>query len=234
MKAAFADRYGPPEVVELREVERPAPSDDEVLVRVRAASVNRADLDGLKPKPGFVRLFMGLRAPRNHEVGHRRRRRRRVRRAGRHPLQARRRGHDRPVRGRAVRCLRRVRLCAREGLRADPDRHVVRRVRHAAALGGPGAPGNANAERPDRQARRRRADRRRVRQRRSVRRPDRQVDGCGGDRRRPGRQARLRALARRRPCDRLREGRLHQGRPSATTGSWRSIRTTRSVPPAGP
>jgi NADPH:quinone reductase-like Zn-dependent oxidoreductase len=69
MKAAYVDRYGPPEVVEIRDVERPTPSDDQVLVRVRVASVNRADLDGLKPKPGFVRLFMGLRAPRNHEVG---------------------------------------------------------------------------------------------------------------------------------------------------------------------
>src|SRR5687768_607093 len=69
MKAAFQDRYGPPEVVEIREVQRPAPAEGELLVRVRAASVNRADLDSLKPKPGFVRLFMGLRAPRNHEVG---------------------------------------------------------------------------------------------------------------------------------------------------------------------
>jgi len=69
MKAARADRYGPPDVVEIREVERPEPAEGQVLVRVRAASVNRADLDGLKPKPGFVRLFMGLRAPRNHEVG---------------------------------------------------------------------------------------------------------------------------------------------------------------------
>ncbi len=69
MKAAYADRYGPPEIVGIREVERPMPTDDQVLVRVRAASVNRADLDGLKPKPGFMRLFMGLRAPRNQEVG---------------------------------------------------------------------------------------------------------------------------------------------------------------------
>jgi NADPH:quinone reductase-like Zn-dependent oxidoreductase len=69
MKAAFRDRYGPPEVVEIRNVERPAPTEGEVLVRVGAASVNRADLDGLKPKPGFMRLFMGLRAPRSHEVG---------------------------------------------------------------------------------------------------------------------------------------------------------------------
>jgi NADPH:quinone reductase-like Zn-dependent oxidoreductase len=69
MKAAYRDRYGTPDVVELREVERPTPSDDEVLVRVRAASVNRADLDGLTPKPSFVRLFIGLRAPRNHRLG---------------------------------------------------------------------------------------------------------------------------------------------------------------------
>ena len=69
MKAAIQERYGSPEVVELRIVERPAPADDQVLVRVRAASVNRADLDGLGPRPGFVRLFFGLRAPRNHRPG---------------------------------------------------------------------------------------------------------------------------------------------------------------------
>jgi NADPH:quinone reductase-like Zn-dependent oxidoreductase len=69
MKAAYLGRYGPPEVVEIRDIEKPAPSGDQVLVRVKAASVNRADLDGMKPKPGFVRLFMGLRAPRSHGVG---------------------------------------------------------------------------------------------------------------------------------------------------------------------
>lgn len=69
MKQAYADRYGGPDVVKLREVERPVPSGDQVLIRVRAASVNRADLDGLKPKPGFLRLFMGIRAPRNQEIG---------------------------------------------------------------------------------------------------------------------------------------------------------------------
>ncbi|MBA2264466.1 MAG: NAD(P)-dependent alcohol dehydrogenase [Chloroflexi bacterium] len=69
MKAALRDRYGPPDVVELRDVDVPVPSEDQVLVRVRAASVNRADLDGLTPRPSFVRLFMGLRAPRNHSIG---------------------------------------------------------------------------------------------------------------------------------------------------------------------
>jgi NADPH:quinone reductase-like Zn-dependent oxidoreductase len=69
VKAAVQERYGPPDVVEVREVDRPDPSDNQVLVRVRAASVNRADLDGLGPRPGFARLFLGLRAPRNHRVG---------------------------------------------------------------------------------------------------------------------------------------------------------------------
>jgi NADPH:quinone reductase-like Zn-dependent oxidoreductase len=69
MQAAMRDRYGPPEVVEVRDVERPAPTGDQVLVQVRAASVNRADLDGLYPRWQFTRLFLGLRAPRTPRLG---------------------------------------------------------------------------------------------------------------------------------------------------------------------
>ena len=69
MKAAVQDRYGPPEVVRVTDVERPVPAEDQVLVRVKAASVNRADLDGLGPRPGFVRPLIGMRAPRNNRVG---------------------------------------------------------------------------------------------------------------------------------------------------------------------
>jgi NADPH:quinone reductase-like Zn-dependent oxidoreductase len=69
MKAAVQERYGRPEVVRVAEIDRPVPAEGQVLVRVKAASVNRADLDGLIPKPGFVRLFLGLRAPRNQKVG---------------------------------------------------------------------------------------------------------------------------------------------------------------------
>lgn len=69
MQAAVRERYGSPDVVEVRDIDVPVPSDDQVLVRVRAASVNRGDLDGIEPRPGFVRLFMGLRAPRNHRIG---------------------------------------------------------------------------------------------------------------------------------------------------------------------
>jgi NADPH:quinone reductase-like Zn-dependent oxidoreductase len=70
MKAAVRARYGAvSKVVELRDMEVPAPRDGDVLVRVRAASVNRADLDGIAPRPGFVRLFTGLRAPRQLRLG---------------------------------------------------------------------------------------------------------------------------------------------------------------------
>jgi len=69
MLAAVQDRYGPPDVVCLEEIEKPVPGEGELLVRVRAASVNRADLDGLGPRPGFVRLFTGLRAPKVRRTG---------------------------------------------------------------------------------------------------------------------------------------------------------------------
>jgi NADPH:quinone reductase-like Zn-dependent oxidoreductase len=69
VQAAIRERYGSADVIELRDIERPVPKDDEILVRVRAASVNRADLDGLKPRPGFVRLFMGVRRPRDKRIG---------------------------------------------------------------------------------------------------------------------------------------------------------------------
>ena len=69
MKAAVRDRYGPPDVVEVKDVERPTPADDQVLVRVHAASVNRADLDGLYPRWQLTRLFLGLRRPRTPRLG---------------------------------------------------------------------------------------------------------------------------------------------------------------------
>ena len=43
MRAVVYDRYGPPDVLRIAEVERPAPADDEVLIRIRAATVNRSD-----------------------------------------------------------------------------------------------------------------------------------------------------------------------------------------------
>ena len=69
MKAAVRDRYGGPEVVEVRDVDRPVPEGDRVVVRVVAASVNRADLDFLYGLPKVARAGTGLRAPRFKAVG---------------------------------------------------------------------------------------------------------------------------------------------------------------------
>jgi NADPH:quinone reductase-like Zn-dependent oxidoreductase len=69
MRAAIRERYGPPEVVRVVDLERPEPVGDQVLVRMGAASVNRGDLDGIRAKPALVRAFMGLGAPRNHRIG---------------------------------------------------------------------------------------------------------------------------------------------------------------------
>ena len=69
MKAFVRDRYGSPEVLELADVPTPTPGDDDVLVRVRAASVNRADLDYLTGTPLLTRMGTGLRSPRNRGLG---------------------------------------------------------------------------------------------------------------------------------------------------------------------
>jgi NADPH:quinone reductase-like Zn-dependent oxidoreductase len=56
MKAVVQRRYGPPDVLGLQEIDRPAPADREVLVRVRAASVNPADWHPIRGRPLLVRL----------------------------------------------------------------------------------------------------------------------------------------------------------------------------------
>ena len=70
MKAVVHDRYGPPEVLRVAEVERPAPADDEVLVRVRASTVTRGDAMGVRgAEYRFTRLFTGIRRPRRTGLG---------------------------------------------------------------------------------------------------------------------------------------------------------------------
>jgi NADPH:quinone reductase-like Zn-dependent oxidoreductase len=69
IRAAVRDRYGSPDVVEVRDVELPVLGAAQVRVRVHAASVNRADLDHLYARWGFLRLFLGLRRPRNPRLG---------------------------------------------------------------------------------------------------------------------------------------------------------------------
>ncbi len=69
MRAVVYDRYGPPEVLRIEEVGRPVPADDEVLVRVRATTVNRTDCGWRGAKPFFVRVFLGLRRPKRRILG---------------------------------------------------------------------------------------------------------------------------------------------------------------------
>ena len=69
MKAAVRDRFGSPDVVELRDIEKPAPADDEVLVRVRAASVNPADWYEVTGRPYVGRTQMGLLKPKSNRLG---------------------------------------------------------------------------------------------------------------------------------------------------------------------
>ena len=59
MKAIVATKYGPPEVLQLREVEKPTPKDDEVLIKVHAASVNDWDWALMRGKPFVIRLLFG-------------------------------------------------------------------------------------------------------------------------------------------------------------------------------
>jgi NADPH:quinone reductase-like Zn-dependent oxidoreductase len=69
MKAIVYDNYGPPDVLRFEEIEKPAPGDDEVLIRVRAAAVNPLDWHFMRGSPSFARLFMGLRKPRSPRMG---------------------------------------------------------------------------------------------------------------------------------------------------------------------
>ncbi len=63
MKAIACTKYGPPEVLQLREVEKPVPRDDEVLVRVCATTVTPADCAFRKGKPFIARFFTGFLRP---------------------------------------------------------------------------------------------------------------------------------------------------------------------------
>jgi NADPH:quinone reductase-like Zn-dependent oxidoreductase len=69
MKAAVFTRYGPPDVVQILDVEKPVPKDNEVLIRVLAASVNPGDWHLMRGMPYFVRLLAGLRKPKITRLG---------------------------------------------------------------------------------------------------------------------------------------------------------------------
>jgi NADPH:quinone reductase-like Zn-dependent oxidoreductase len=70
MRAVVHDRYGPPEVLRVADVQRPVPDEHQVLVRVRASTVTRGDAMGVRSADyRFTRLFTGIRRPRRTSLG---------------------------------------------------------------------------------------------------------------------------------------------------------------------
>lgn len=69
MKAIVYTQYGSPDVLELKEVEKPAPGDNEVLIQVAAVSVNAADWHLLRAEPFMARLYSGLLKPKYQILG---------------------------------------------------------------------------------------------------------------------------------------------------------------------
>ena len=69
MKAIVYEKYGSPDVLEVREIDKPVVTDDGVLVRVHAASVNPVDWHIMTGTPYLVRLQAGLRKPKSEALG---------------------------------------------------------------------------------------------------------------------------------------------------------------------
>ena len=68
MKAAVYNRYGPPDVIQIEEIERPVPGDRELLIRVHATTVCAADWRMRKADPFFIRFMMGFWRPQKVHV----------------------------------------------------------------------------------------------------------------------------------------------------------------------
>ena len=69
MKAIVYEKYGPPEVLQLKDVEKPVPADDEVLIKIHAVSANAFDWHYMRPTPFAVRFDAGLRRPKRQILG---------------------------------------------------------------------------------------------------------------------------------------------------------------------
>lgn len=69
MKAIIYTQYGPPDVLKVTEVDKPVPAANEILVRVKATTVNRTDCAVLRAKPFIMRLILGLLKPRKQVMG---------------------------------------------------------------------------------------------------------------------------------------------------------------------
>src|SRR5712692_11035921 len=69
MKAIVYSNYGSPDVLKCEGIEKPTAGDDEVLIKVRAASVNPVDWHFMRGTPYFLRILAGLRRPKITRLG---------------------------------------------------------------------------------------------------------------------------------------------------------------------
>lgn len=69
MKAVFYSEYGPPEVLHLKETEKPVPKENEVLIKVHTSTVTATDCVFRRGEPKFSRLFTGITKPKNQVLG---------------------------------------------------------------------------------------------------------------------------------------------------------------------
>ena len=69
MKAVVYTKYGPPDVLKLKEVIKPAPTDNEVLIKIVATTVNRTDCATIRAIPFFMRIATGIFKQKNQIPG---------------------------------------------------------------------------------------------------------------------------------------------------------------------